>query len=87
LRGFQELALLKALVVARGSDRPQIRREYLAATTLGGAHYFIRKVAIRARHLRLPAPRPKFRPPLLTRAPKRVWPGDSASVYRATPPP
>jgi phospholipase C len=90
LRGFQEVALLKALVVARGRDRPQIRREYLAATTRGGARYFIRKVALLAQRLRQPAPgarRLRLRLPLLTRPPKRVWRSDPASVYRATPPP
>jgi phospholipase C len=89
LRGFQELALLKALVTARGQDRPQIRREYLAATTRGGARYFIRKVALLARQLRLPAPstnRRRLRLPFLTRAPKRVWQREPAAIYRATPP-
>jgi phospholipase C len=88
LRGFEEVALLKALVVARGRDRPQIRREYLAATTRGAAHYFMRKVAVLAQNLRVPPPgsrRPRIRLPFLARAPQRVWPYDSAAVYRATP--
>src|SRR5262249_13630264 len=35
MRGFQEVALLKALTVARGRDKRQIRQEYLAARLEG----------------------------------------------------
>lgn len=75
LRGFQEIALLKALKNARGRDRTQIRREYFAAVTSGGARYFIHKVARMAANIRIRAVRRRepallslFRPP-----PTRRW--------------
>ena len=55
LRGFQEIAMLKALKNARGRDHAQIRKEYFAASTKGGAKFFIHKVAQMARNNRLPA--------------------------------
>jgi phospholipase C len=91
LRGFEELALLKALTIARGRDRRQIRKEYLAAQTRGGARYFIRKVAIMAQQLRLPPPGSrKASPPrrwLFGIAPQRLWRADPLHEYRATPAP
>jgi hypothetical protein len=54
LRGFQEISLLKALTISRGRDHRQIRKEYLAEQTRGGARYFMRKVAVTAQQLRLP---------------------------------
>jgi hypothetical protein len=83
LRGFQEIALLKALKSARGRDRAQIRKEYLAAVTQGGAKFFIHKVAKMTRTLRVaPAARAPtvfslFRGPQL-----RPWSADATSRYR-----
>jgi len=91
LQGFQEIALLKALKSARGRDRAQIRKEYFAARTKGGAKYFIHKVALMMQNTRLSAV-PKRKPGFLARfrsIPLRPWPADPISLYRRTssPPP
>jgi phospholipase C len=88
LRGFKEVSLLKALKVARGRDRPQIRKEYLAAQTRGGARHFIRKVALMSRQLRLPAPGTKKPIPpkrISGVAPKRQWQNEPLHEYRRVP--
>jgi phospholipase C len=88
LRGFQEVALLKALTIARGRDRRQIRKEYLAAQTRGGSRHLIRKVAIRAQQLRSPAPATK-KGLLLRRlfglAPRRRSQSEPLHEYRRVP--
>ena len=81
MRGFQEIALLKALKNARGRDRQQIRKEYLAASTRGGAKLFIHKVATMARGNRISAvaaPRLALLPPFRARR----WLADPISTYR-----
>lgn len=87
LRGFQEIALLKALKNARGRDRAQIRKEYFAAVTSGGAKFFIHKVAQMARNNRAPVVRRHesaimslFRLP-----PTRSWVADPINIYRRRP--
>lgn len=89
MRGFQEIALLKALKNARGRDRAQIRKEYFAAVTRGGAKFFIHKVARMAANNRIRAVR-KREPALLSlfrTPPTRRWIADSVSVYRRRTPP
>jgi hypothetical protein len=88
LRGFKEVSLLKALKVARGRDRPQIRKEYLTAQTRGGARHFIRKVALMSRQLRLPAPGTKKPVPpkrISGLAPKQHWQSEPLHEYRRVP--
>ena len=79
---------MKALTIARGRDRRQIRKEYLAAQTRGGARYFMRKVAIMAQQLRLPPPGAHKVSPrrswLFGFAPRRRWRADPLHTYRAT---
>ena len=84
-RGFLEIALFKALALARGRDRPQIRKEYLAIQTHGGARRFMRKVAFMAQGTRVPAPgvRGKTkRSTLFGLSPQRTWWADPISHYR-----
>ena len=84
LRGFQEIALLKALKNARGRDRAQIRKEYFAAVTKGGAKYFRHKVALMARANRTSVPRDRRRSllSLFTLPRTRRWFPDATSIYR-----
>jgi len=85
LRGLQEVALLKALTIARGRDKRQIRKEYLAVATHGAARHFMRKVAIMARRIRLPAAaRTKGLLPLRMFRPlsPRQWPAEPLQNYR-----
>jgi phospholipase C len=84
LRGFQEIALLKALKNARGRDRIQIRREYFAASTKGGARFFIRKVAQMTRNNRMPVMRRAWSDilSLFRLPPTRPWTADSIAGYR-----
>jgi hypothetical protein len=85
LRGFQEVALLKAMSTARGRDRQQIRQEYLAVRTRGAARHFMRKVAIMARHIRLPATvRSKglISPRMFLKPPRRQWQSEPLQSYR-----
>lgn len=85
LKAFQEIALLKALKIARGRDKQQIKREYLAARTHGGAKHFIRKVAIMTQRLRSPAPgatKPNPRRKVLRTPPPREWWSESLNTYR-----
>jgi phospholipase C len=84
LRGFQEIALLKALKNARGRDRTQIRKEYFAAVTKGGAKHFIHKVAQMTGKTRV-SYRPERKPAILSPfglPPTRQWTADSISAYR-----
>ncbi len=84
LRGFQEIALLKALKNARGRDRARIRREYFTASTKGGAKFFVHKVALMARGNRMPAVR-RARPGILSLfrlPPARQWVADPVGRYR-----
>jgi phospholipase C len=83
LRGFQEIALLKALKNARGRDRTQIRREYFAAVTRGGSKYFIHKVALMMNAHRTPVVRSKISSviALFRQPPTRPWNADSTSIY------
>jgi phospholipase C len=92
LQGFQEIALLKALKSARGRDRAQIRKEYFAARTKGGAKYFIHKVALMTQNTRISAVskrKPGFLASLFRPIPLRPWLADPVSLYRRTssPPP
>jgi phospholipase C len=83
LRGFQEVALLKALKNARGRDRPRIRKEYFAATTKGGAKHFIHKVARMTAENRsspLPARAPGFFSSLLP-TPRVGWASTPLPLY------
>jgi phospholipase C len=85
LRGFLEIAFLKALALARGRDRRQIRKEYLAVETHGGARRFIRKVAFMSQGVREPAPGVRRRRParrLFGIAPQRKWWPDPIYRYR-----
>jgi phospholipase C len=84
LRGFQEIALLKALKNVRGRDRTQVRKEYLAASTKGAARFFIHKVAQTTRGNRFAAvPRPGRKVYSLFRFPKtRRWAPDPIGRYR-----
>jgi phospholipase C len=84
MRGFQEIALLKALKNARGRDRAQIRKEYFAAATKGGAKFFMHKVALMARSNRTPVARQRERSllSLFRLPPTRQWIPDSTSLYR-----
>src|SRR5207249_2344142 len=88
LQGFQEIALIKALKTARGRDRSQILKEYLAARTKGGAKYFMRKVAMMTKNSRLSAVRERkpgflslFRP-----MPQLRWLADPIGLYRRPSP-
>jgi phospholipase C len=84
LKGFHEIALLKALKSARGRDHTQIRKEYLAATTKGGAKYFIHKVATMTTENRLSARlerKSRFRS-LFRSKPQHRWIADPVSMYR-----
>lgn len=85
MRGFQEIALLKALKNARGRDRQQIRKEYLAADNHDGARRFIHKVASFVDDTRLPARRRigMFRVLLSFRP--RKWSAEPVSAYRGGP--
>ena len=84
LRGFQEIALLKALKNARGRDRVQIRKEYFAAATKGGAKFFMHKVALMAHANRTSIARLRERSVLsLFRSPPvRRWVPDPITIYR-----
>ena len=84
LRGFQEIALLKALKNARGRDRQQIRKEYLAADTRGGARRFIHKAATMARGNRISVAKARRRGILAAflSFPTRKWLADPISTYR-----
>jgi phospholipase C len=84
MRGFQEIALLKALKNARGRDRAQIRKEYFAAATKGGAKFFMHKVALMARSNRPSVARQRERSlwSLFRLPPTRQWIPDSTSIYR-----
>lgn len=82
LRGFKEVALLKALTLARGRDREQIRKEYLAAQTRGGARHFMRKAARLSREVREAAVRRGAVARLLLPPPKRDWPATPIHAYR-----
>jgi hypothetical protein len=85
MRGFKEVALLKALKNARGRDRQQIRKEYLAADNHAGARRFIHKVATFTRDNRLPArPRAGLFKVLLSFRP-RHWNAEPVNVYRGGP--
>ena len=86
LRGLQEVALLKAITVAKGRDKRQIRKEYLAVETHGGARHFMRKVAIMARQIRLPVRQARrLLPPRMFRLPSpRRWPAEPLQNYRKT---
>jgi phospholipase C len=84
LRGFQEVALLKALKNARGRDKPQIRKEYFAANTMGGAKHFIHKVALMTAVNRLSAV-PDRAPGIfafLRSIPQLRWTADPLTLYR-----
>jgi hypothetical protein len=75
---------LKALKNARGRDRAKIRREYFAASTKGGAKFFIHKAAVMTRENRMPAVR-RARPSMLSlfRLPRtRQWVADPVWLYR-----
>lgn len=52
MQGFLYVALRKALATARGRDKPQIIRQYLAIDTRGAARQFMWNVALRSRALR-----------------------------------
>jgi phospholipase C len=86
LRGFQEVALLKALKNARGRDRAQIRKEYFAADTKDNARFFIHKVAQMTRGNRMAAGhRIRRRVLSLFRLPPtRRWVSDAIGRYRRT---
>jgi len=56
VRGFLEVALLKALAMARGRDKKQIMAEYRAIRTRGEAHEFMHNVALKARALQVRRP-------------------------------
>ncbi|CAN7741052.1 alkaline phosphatase family protein [Variovorax sp. LjRoot178] len=84
LRGFQEIALLKALKNARGRDRAQIRKEYFAATTKGGAKHFMHKVAQMTGKERV-SPLPGQAPGIFTSLvplPRRAWIPTPVTLYR-----
>ena len=86
LQGFQEIALLKALKSTRGRDHAQIRKEYLAARTKGGAKYFLHKVAVMTKANRLsavPLRKPGFLS-LFRRMPQVRWLADPIGVYLRT---
>ncbi|MBB5421748.1 hypothetical protein HDG42_007833 [Paraburkholderia sp. JPY171] len=88
LRGFQEVALIKAIKIARGRDRQQIRKEYLAVQTHGAARHFMRKVAIMARQTRLPATMKRkglIPPRMFEMPPRRRWLPEPLQNYRRTP--
>jgi phospholipase C len=87
LRGFQEIALLKALRSARGRDREQIRKEYFAALeTRGGARHFIHKVAALLRDQRISAVTSRrARLSFFGRPPSVPWPADPVDAYRRRP--
>jgi hypothetical protein len=87
LRAFMEVALLKALALARGRDKRQIRKEYLATESHGGARRFIRKVAFMAQGVRRPPPNVPERQARLwntifSLSPQRRWWADSVVRYR-----
>jgi phospholipase C len=87
LRAFMEVALLKALALARGRDRRQIRKEYLATESHGGARRFIRKVAFMAQGVRKPPPNVRARTPrswntIFSLSPQRRWWADPIVRYR-----
>jgi phospholipase C len=89
LRGFLEVALIKAMTVTRGRDHQQIRKEYLSVQTHGAARHFMRKVAIVARQLRLPATlksKGLIPPRMFDRLPRRDWIADPLQDYRRTTP-
>jgi hypothetical protein len=69
---------------ARGRDRRQIRKEYLAATTKGGAKHFIWKVAQMTAEIRrspLPGRAPGIFASLLP-TPRRAWVPTPLPLYR-----
>ena len=84
MRGFQEIALLKALKNAKGRDRPLIRKEFFAANSKGGAKFFIHKVALMTQQNRVSALRQRRlgNLPLLLPTPKRRWVADPIYLYR-----
>ena len=84
IRGFKEIALLKALQNARGRDRAQIRKEYFAASTRGGAKHFLHKVAQMTAEIRV-SPRPERAPGIfasLLPSPRRAWIPTPLALYR-----
>jgi len=83
LRGFLELALLKALAATRGRDRRQIRKEYIAAQTRGGARHFIHKTGQLTNDLRASVVRRRVAPlaGFFTRPPRLKWPKDPVNHY------
>jgi phospholipase C len=90
MRGFKEVALLKALKNAHGRHRQQIRKEYLAADNHAGARRFIHKVAVFTRGNRPPAPRRAGPFRVLLSFRPRHWTAEPVNAYRgrpAAPPP
>ena len=86
MRGFQEIALIKALKNARGRDRQQIRKEYLAADNHDGARRFIHKVASFAADARLPARRRVSLFRVLSSFRPRKWTSEPVRAYRGPGP-
>ena len=91
MRGFKEVALLKALKNARGRDRAQIRKEYIAATTRGGARHFMHKVAQMTAEIRIPGPLKRASGVFASVMPStvRAWAPTPLALYRTranTPP-
>lgn len=82
IRGFKEVALLKALAIVPGRDRDQIRKEYLAATTRGGARHFMRKVARLSRSEKRDGARRSAFVRWLFPNPKRKWIETPGHAYR-----
>jgi phospholipase C len=87
MRGFQEIALLKALKNARGRDRQQIRKEYLAADNHDGARRFIHKVATFVGDARLPGRQRVDLFRVLRSFRPRQWTAEPVSAYRGGPAP